>query len=110
MKRFSSLFVVLPLALCLNVAKAADEGFVLTLKDHQFTPSTLEIPAGQKVKLTIKNQDKTAEEFESSDLHREKVIPAGKDGVVNIGPLKPGTYSFKGEYNPKTATGTIVVK
>lgn len=85
-------------------------GYLLTLKNHRFEPATIEIPAHKKVKLTIKNLDAAAEEFDSDDLHREKVIPAGREGVVFIGPLEPGTYKFKGEYNPATATGSVVVK
>jgi len=90
----------------------ADEmpGYVLTLKDHRFDPPKLDIQAHTKVKLTIKNLDTTAEEFDSDDLHREKVIPAGKAGVVYIGPLDPGTYQFQGEYHPATASGSVVVK
>lgn len=90
---------------------AQDEpSYVLTLKDHRFEPAVIEIPANKKVKLVIKNLDKTPEEFDSDDLHREKVIPGGKEGAVYIGPLNPGTYKFKGEYNPATAVGSIIVK
>lgn len=91
-------------------ARAADENYELTIKDHKFLPDTLEIPAGQRVKLTVKNLDPTPEEFDSAKLHREKVIPGGGVGVVNIGPLKPGTYEFVGEYHEATAKGRIVVK
>ena len=73
-------------------------------------PDVIEIPQGKKVKLEIRNEDSTAEEFESHDLHREKMIPAGKTVIVYVGPLKPGSYSFFGEFNPKTARGSIVVK
>jgi cupredoxin-like protein len=46
-------------------ALAADDIFELSLKDHQFTPSQLSIPADKRVKLTIKNLDSTPAEFES---------------------------------------------
>jgi hypothetical protein len=113
MPRFPHAFGALPLALGLAFASAAhadDDNFTLTLKDHRFEPKSIEIPAHKKVKLTIHNLDNTAEEFDSDDLHREKVIPAGRESVVFIGPLEPGTYTFKGEYNPTTATGTVIVK
>ncbi|MBV8657250.1 MAG: cupredoxin domain-containing protein [Burkholderiales bacterium] len=107
----SSLFAASLAALVLAApAQADDATFNLTLKDHRFDPQSIEVPAGKKVKLLIKNLDSAAEEFDSDDLHREKVIPAGHEGVVIIGPLKAGTYKFQGEYNPKTASGTIVVK
>lgn len=82
----------------------------LFIKDHKFNPSQLTLPAGEKIKLIIHNQDGTPEEFESYDLHREKIIPGNKKAVIFIGPLKPGTYSFFGEFNPKTAQGVITVQ
>jgi hypothetical protein len=86
------------------------DSYNLTLKDHQFEPRQIEIPAHKKVKLTIKNLDHAPEEFDSDDLHREKVITSGNEGVVFIGPLDAGTYKFKGEYNPLTAQGVVIVK
>ena len=92
-------------------ALRADEGnYTLTLKDHRFSPATLEVPAGQKVKILVRNQDDSAEEFDSYDLNREKVIAANSEGIVIIGPLDPGTYSFMGEFHADTAQGKIVVK
>lgn len=91
-------------------ARAQEQSFSLTIKDHRFEPAEFEIPANTKVKLVIKNQDATAEEFDSSQLHREKVIPGGKEGSLFVGPLKPGRYEFTGEYNQKTARGAIIVK
>ncbi len=36
---------------------------------------------------------------------------AGKATVtIFIGPLKPGSYEYIGEYNEKTAKGTIIAK
>jgi plastocyanin len=98
-------------ALMLATTAFADgDAIVLTLKDHRFEPQTIQIPAGKKVKLQIRNLDNTAEEFDSNDLHREKVIPAGQEGVVFIGPLDAGKYQFMGEYHPDTARGVIIVK
>jgi len=108
-----TLLSLAPLLLCLHFATPAlaqDAAIVITIKNHRFEPETIEIPAQKKVKLVVKNLDAAPEEFESDDLHREKVVPAGKEVIVLIGPLKPGTYKFKGEYNPTTANGTVVVK
>jgi plastocyanin len=91
-------------------AQDAPATIALTIKDHRFTPATIEIPANAKVKLVITNADATAEEFDSSALHREKVIPAGGTGSLFIGPLKPGSYAFEGEYHEDTAKGQVVVK
>jgi plastocyanin len=91
-------------------AHSEDATYTLTIKDHRFTPTELEIPAGQKITLTVKNLDPTAEEFESIELHREKVVGGGQEITVYIGPLRPGRYEFFGDFNPQTARGTIVVK
>jgi hypothetical protein len=82
----------------------------VVIKDHRFEPSELAVPARQKVKLVIQNQDATPEEFESHELNREKVIPANGTATVYVGPLEPGRYGFIGEYNEKTAQGVIVVE
>lgn len=89
---------------------ADDPTFEITIRDHRFTPSEITVPAGQKVKLLVKNADATPEEFESKKLNREKVIPAGGQATIFIGPLKPGEYPFIGEFHDQTATGKIVVK
>lgn len=82
----------------------------IVIKDHKFQPAEITIPAGTKVKLEIHNQDATAEEFESHSMHREKMIPGGAKRTVFIGPLKPGTYEFFGEFNPDLAKGRVIVK
>lgn len=91
-------------------AAEALPSFTLTLKDHKFEPSTITVPAGTKVSLIIKNTDASAEEFESEALGREKIIPAGKEATVTIGPLKPGTYPFVGEFHEDTAKGVVQVQ
>jgi plastocyanin len=88
----------------------AGEEFSLTIKGHKFSPDELTIPANTKVKLVVKNQDPTPEEFESSKLHREKVIQGNSQAVIFIGPLDPGTYPFIGEFHEATAKGRIHVK
>jgi Cupredoxin-like domain len=104
-----ALLLVLPFAgLC---SARAEEGiYTLAIKDHRFTPSDIEIPAGKKVTLIVKNFDATPEEFESLELHREKVVTGGQEITVYIGPLRPGRYEFFGDFNPQTARGHIVAK
>jgi hypothetical protein len=91
-------------------AKADTLEIELRIRDHLFFPSTLEIPANQKVKIRIYNEDPTPEEFESFELNREKVIAGNSQTVIFIGPLKAGEYPFFGEFFPKTAQGTVLVK
>ncbi len=84
--------------------------FEIEIREHLFFPAELVIPANQKVKLIIYNRDPTPEEFESYELNREKVIVGNSQGIVFIGPLKPGEYPFFGEFNLKTALGKIIAK
>jgi hypothetical protein len=108
-----SRLVLLSLALVLAMATSAsaqDPPYTLMIKDHQFQPTEIEIPAGQKIALRVKNNDSTPEEFESTELRREKVVAGGEEITVYIGPLKLGKYEFFGDFNPKTARGHIVVK
>lgn len=80
------------------------------IKDHRFRPEVVEVPAGQRVKLVIDNQDATVEEFESLDLRREKIVPGKSKGTVWVGPLPKGEYGFFGEFHAKTARGKLVAK
>lgn len=102
----AALLMSVPLA---ALAAGAPE-FDLVIENHKFTPDRIEVPAGKKVKFNIENKDASAEEFDSHDLRVEKVIPAKSKGSVYIGPLKAGEYKFVGEFNEKTANGTVVAK
>jgi hypothetical protein len=82
----------------------------LTIKDHHFQPARLEVPAGVKFKLIVKNEDSTPEEFESFDLNREKIMPPGQETPVFLGPLAPGEYKIFGDFHQDTARGVIVAK
>ena len=106
---FVALFMAFALFSGVPAALASDE-YTLTIRDHRFIPETLEIPANRKVKINIVNEDSSPEEFESYELNREKIIQGNSKGVVFIGPLKPGTYPFFGEFNMDSAKGQIVAQ
>jgi plastocyanin len=100
---------VLSMGLSLS-AHAQEVEKTLVIKNHQFEPAELKVPANQKIKLIVHNQDNSAEEFESKTLKREKVIAAGAKATIAIGPLKPGKYDFFGEFNPSTAKGVLIAE
>lgn len=91
-------------------ARAAESEVRLLIKDHRFTPAEVSVPAGQKLRLRVENQDATAEEFESYALNREKIVPPGGTVVLFIGPLKPGRYEFFGDFHPQTARGWLIAQ
>jgi hypothetical protein len=89
-----------------RAALAADVT-ALTLKDHRFVPNAVSVPAGERFRIEVENQDSTPAEFESADLRIEKIIVPGGKIAVMAGPLKPGIYKFFDDYHPDTATGTM---
>ena len=93
-----------------SLLPAHAEGHTLTIKDHRFTLAEIHVPAGQPATLNVKNEDATAEEFESHALKIEKVIAGGTSGTVRLRPLDPGKYPFIGEYHEDTAKGVIVAE
>lgn len=96
----------LPSATPLQAQTAID----MTIKDHRFTPSEIHVPAVKPAVLNIKNEDATAEEFDSSALKIEKVIGGGNEGTVRLRPLDPGRYPFMGEYHSDTAQGVVIAE
>lgn len=96
--------------LVFSTAAAHAEDFVLTIKDHQFSPKELTVPAGQKIKLVIKNEDATPAEFESHGMKREKVVGAKAKITVFVGPLSAGRYEYFDDFHRDTTSGVIVAQ
>jgi hypothetical protein len=91
-------------------AFADDAPVALTLKDHRFTPAEIHVKANTPTQILLTNQDSSAEEFDSSTLHVEKVVPGGEKGMVRLRPLAPGRYAFMGEYHSDTAKGVVIAE
>ena len=68
----------------------ADDLPTLVFHNHRFEPDHIEVPANVKFQLQVKNTDDTADEFESVDLNREKLVAPGQTITVFLGPLSPG--------------------
>jgi high-affinity iron transporter len=83
---------------------------LLVFKNHHFIPDHIDVPANKKFELHVKNTDNTADEFESNDLNREKLVTPGQTITVFLGPLSPGTYHFFGDFHQDTAQGVLVAK
>ena len=109
MARIAPTFVIAA-ALAAGTAHAAAPDVELAIADHRFQPADVTIPAGERVKLVVHNQDATPEEFESHELNREKIIPGHSKAIVYVGPLEPGEYPFFGEFNQDTAQGRIIAE
>ena len=105
--RISTSAVLAAIALCGGAARAAAP-VTVELKDHRFTPQTLTVPAGETVRIVLVNHDAATEEFDSRELNVEELVTPQGQASFTIGPLKPGTYAFMGEFHPDTAQGHVV--
>ena len=103
-------FLLILAFLCAPATAETSNFYEISIANHRFEPAELSIPANTKIKLKVHNKDNTVEEFHSDDLHREKIIGGNKTGIVNLGPLPPGVYTFMGEFHAETAQGRIVVQ
>ncbi len=93
-----------------SIALAEEKEIQIKIQNHKFEPAEINVASGENFKLIIENLDKTAEEFESHDLKKEKMVMGGKKITLPIKALKAGEYKFFGEFNPKTAQGKIIAK
>jgi len=73
-------------------------------------PAMIEVPADTRFKIEIENEGSDPVEFESTELHIEKVLAGGAKSYVVINGLKPGTYTFFDDFHPNTGKVQIVVK
>jgi hypothetical protein len=81
----------------------------IAVKDKKFEPAEIKAPANARIVIHVTNRDATAMEFESKSLKVEKVIAANGEGILRVGPLKPGKYDFFDDFN-QANSGTLVVE
>jgi plastocyanin len=80
----------------------------ITLKDHKFDPPELHAPPGTPIDIKVKNLNDIVSEFESDDLHFEKIVPVGSEATVHVRPQQPGRYKFFDDFHRDTQ-GYLVV-
>ncbi len=106
--------VAMVAALCVFLAgirqARAEDVIQLEFRNHRFVPDRLIVPANQKFRILVKNNDDTADEFESAELNREKLVAPGQTVTVFLGPLNPGEYKFFGDFHHDTAQGVLIAK
>ncbi|MFC3532299.1 cupredoxin domain-containing protein [Vogesella facilis] len=107
MRKFAAALALATIALS---AAAADNVVKITANENGFTPAQLEVVAGQPFVIEVQNTGKKAVEFESHQLHVEKVIAAGKTAQLKVKALKAGSYKFYDEFNEDKAKGVVVAK
>jgi hypothetical protein len=95
-----------------EVAQAAEAMPVFSIKalGGILEPAMIEVPADTRFKIEIENEGSDPVEFESTELHVEKVLAGGAKSYVVINGLKPGTYTFFDDFHPNTGKVQVVVK
>ena len=101
-------YAIAAAALIGTAAHAQQASLSISVKNHQFQPSTLSAPANVPITLRVKNLDPTPMEFESVSLRVEKVVTGGGEGIIRLRPLAPGRYNFFDDFHQQT-NGTLVV-
>ena len=81
----------------------------IAIKGQEFVPSEVQVPAGTKIKLAVRNEDSMPAEFESTQLHREQVVVGGQQITIYVGPLDPGSYEFFDDFHPQSR-GHLIAK
>jgi hypothetical protein len=98
-------------ALTLGVpARADDAPKSLHYLNGHFEPANLAVAAHTPFKVEVSNQDGAAIEFESFELHRERVVRPGETITVFIPALAPGNYDFFDDFHHDAPKGVIVAK
>lgn len=84
--------------------------FEIVARDGRLSSEKLNVPAGVKLRITLRNEGKTPVEFESQELRIEKVVAGDAASAVTIQPLKPGTYLMIDEFHADTGKMQIIAK
>ncbi len=80
-----------------TVPAQAQDTTRLEFRQHRFVPDHPTVPAHVKFRVTVKNHDDTADEFESVDLNRETLVAQAE-------------HECFGDFHQDTAQGVMVTK
>ena len=104
MKRLQIAWLMFAGAVAPFTAYAELPSYELSLRDGHFTPALLEVPAGQRFKIILKNIGQGPAEFESTPLRVEKVLSPGVTTfVVCLLYTSPSPRDQRGSRMPSSA-------
>jgi Cupredoxin-like domain len=84
--------------------------FAIEFKDGSITPLRLDVPANRPFKIELRNAGNTPAEFESAELHLEKVLAAQSSSFLVIRRLAPGEHKFFDDFHPDAPQAVLVAK
>jgi hypothetical protein len=116
MRRMSTFITAFTLAIGITAAlaftapcQAVDVAMPEVHFDHgNFQPAQLTVQANRPFKVKVTNGSDAAIEFESFELHRERVVPPGETITVHMPSLAPGNYQFFDDFHHQVPKGLIV--
>jgi hypothetical protein len=105
------LLVVALFTFCATKGHAQDMPvFSIEFKDGVITPLRLEVPARRAFKIELHNTGNSPAEFESVELHREKVLAPQSSSFIVFRSLDPGEYKFFDDFHPGAPQAVLVAK
>ena len=108
--KFLAFVAVAVILLGTPTVRADDAIPEIKLQNGRFEPEQLAVPANTAFKVRVTNADNAAIEWESFELHRERVVQPGETITVYIPALAPGTYKFFDDFHHDTVSGAIVAQ
>jgi uncharacterized cupredoxin-like copper-binding protein len=85
-------------------ARAADPPGTMTVEvtvaDGRITPSSVQVAAGTRLRLVVRNQGRGPAEFENLVLRAEKVLAPGASSTLVLNGVRAGQYKFVDEFHP----------
>jgi uncharacterized protein (DUF58 family) len=93
-----------------RTVRADDAAPEITLRSGRFEPAELLVRANAPFRLRVTNADPAAIEFESFELHRERVVQPGETITVYLPALPPGRYKIFDDFHRDTTEGAIVAE
>ena len=93
-----------------SFAEEEEPVFTIAFKDGAVAPLRLEVPANRRFQLLLRNDGETPAEFESSELHKEKVLAPKTAAILVIRTLDPGEYPFFDDFHPDAPKAVLIAK
>lgn len=103
-------FASLGLAFSTGLRAEEEPIFTVEFHDGKVTPLRIEVPANRRFKLELHNSGSTPAEFESDELHKEKVLAPNSTSVLVFRTLDPGEYKFIDDFHPDAPKAVLVAK
>lgn len=95
---------------CGGASAGDDLLFRIQLKDGVVSPATISVPPDTRIKFELHNAGTSPAEFESEELHLEKVLAAGASSFLVIRRLSPGEFRFFDDFHPDVPGSALIVK